>query len=361
MNVKGKVKTLSIVVIWILVAGCSGDKEGTPGFFSGGAQSVDKRQIRDMPPARDSVSLLDLGVFEFEDFFVYGNDIYLPGYKGTDGKILAIDKETLAPGHVIGREEGQGPGQIQGGYGVVTNGHVVFYSAGQRKIAVYDTSGTFITDVRTEVPTSSVVPLGNRFVVMSDVVPVEQEGRPQLFHVVDMDGNVVNRFGPSGRSSLERADNPMAYLGQMAVDSSGNYLYFGSYPEPLLKKYEIGGGQVFSVKTIDNLPSEVNYVSQAGSGRQMWSYTDHALFSTEALAVFHDRLLVVPINDVQGNRLTYLDVYSAEDGSYVESYRMPNHVTGLAVDESNIYAKEKVSEGKFFLKVYENVLRGESR
>jgi len=68
MNVKGKVKTLSIVVIWILVAGCSGDKEGTPGFFSGGAQSVDKRQIRDMPPARDSVSMLDLDVFEFEDF-----------------------------------------------------------------------------------------------------------------------------------------------------------------------------------------------------------------------------------------------------------------------------------------------------
>jgi len=312
-----------------------------------------------MPPARDSVSLLDLEVFEFEDFYVQGEHLYLPRYKDTDGKALAVNKETLAPEGIIGRGEGQGPGEVQGPRMGVTEGQVMFYAARQRKIAVYDTSGTWVADIRPDARLFRVVPLGGRFVVMSKVPVVEKEGRPFLFRVVNMEGEVVGRFGRSGRPDLTRSDNPIAYNGKVAVGAAGEYLYYGGYSEPLLKKYEIGGEQTFSVKTIDNLPSEVNYLTpQSGGGTQMWAYAEPGLFSVEALSVFQDYLLVGPINDGEGNTLSYLDVYSAEDGSYVRSYRMRNFVAGLAVDESGIYTKEQIGD-EFYIKAYKNVLLDE--
>lgn len=312
-----------------------------------------------MPLARDSVSLLDLEVFESEDIFVDEESIYLR-YEDEDGKAIAIDKKSLTRKHIIGRGEGQGPGEVQGRGMGVAKGRVVFYAARQRKIAVYDTSGMWITDVRPEARLGSVVPLTDRFVVMSRVAVVTQDGRPPLFQVVDTEGNVTDRFGPSGKGELTRSDNPIAYNGRLAAGSALEHLYFGGYSEPLLKKYEIGGEQVFSVKTVDNLPSEVNYLTpQSNEETQMWAYAKPGLFSVETLSVFRDYLLVGPINDVEGNTLTYIDVYSAEDGSYIRSYRVPNFVAGLAVDETGIYTKEK-SGDEWYLKVYPNVLREES-
>lgn len=343
----------------VLVAGCE-EEDRPPGFFEGKPQATDQRQVHTMPPARDSVRLLDLDVFEFGDFFVQGDALYLPKYNDTFGKALAVNKKTLTPERVIGRGEGQGPGEVQVAGTGVARGRVVFYSPRQRKIAVYDTSGTWVTDIRPGIYLDNVAPLANRFVVMNTVSVVEQEGRPPLFLVVDGKEQVVDRFGPSGRPEVARSDNPIAYTGKIAAGPDGAYLYFGGYSEALLKKYEIGGEQVFSVKTIDNLPSEVNYLTpQSNEEVRMWGYAEHGLFSVKTLAVFGRYLLVGPINDIEGNTLTYIDVYRAEDGAYVRSYRMPNFVEALAVDESGIYTEEE-SEGEMYLKAYENVLRERS-
>jgi len=307
-------RVTGFILCWVVVVwGCKGENTSSYSFLSRQPQNVEARRFEPVPSPRDSVETGAINLFGPDFLYIRAGTLYVDDYEGITSKVLALDGAALSPLRIIGREPGQGPGQVQRPFVLLSDSTIVFADENQRKIAQYDVSGRFVDEFRIPgVYPSDVTVLKDRLLVFTT------SPRPYLFNWVNGKGDVVDGFQVADATNT----NTLKYTG--SITSDAEHVYFVGYGEPLIKKYTADGEQVFSVTTVDNLPSEVNYMS-FGSGEQHISrFTEHALHSSIGVEVFGPYLIVLPYNDIDGNVHRAIDVYSSEDGRYLKSYRMPH-------------------------------------
>lgn len=339
----------------VLLAGCAKEEGSAHHFFAAKSQPVETTLT-----ATDSADLTELNVFTPDVLFSDEENLYVDGYQDIGGKVLVLDKETLTRKTVVGREEGHGPGEVRAADVAVARGRIAVYSENQRKIAVYDTSGTWITDLQPEIAPFRVAPFRDRLIVLGTnrIIKHQQtrnqeenkRSRPRLFRVLTMDGEVTSRFGRAGPPEVARSSNPMAYMGTIAADPNETALYFGGRGEHILKKYEIGNEPAFSVETVNPFPSANNYMT--GEQGPMWAFSEYAVFAIEDLSVAGGRVYVRPARENADRKVQpFIDVYGALDGTYVRSYRTPRWSQALSVDSNRAYTLERFGES-MYLKAY---------
>jgi len=228
--------------------------------------------------------------------------------------------------------------------------HDSLYLFLQRRTIVWSTSGAYITDITREVGVYRGEVLGGGETLVSDPT-----SSTHLFNIVNEEGKTERGFV---RTELGRL-TPLHYEGDIAFD--GEHLFFAGVPESLIKKYTLDGRQLFSVATIDNYPSEINYVQfEASGGRMAMGYAPGALLSTAVIEVYDGYLLTVPIHDYDQTTFSYIDVYDAENGRYLATYDLARMPQSLAVDAKGIYTLEYEGNDAY-LKRYENFLPGPER
>ena len=79
------------------------------------------------------------------------------------------------------------------------------------------------------------------------------------------------------------------------------------------------------------------------------TFADDALFSSMDLAHQGDYLYVIPYhNGISGHK--YIDLYSSEDGSYVESYSVEYYPRKIEADGRYLYLLARDGDDNFLLK-----------
>ncbi|MDQ7041724.1 MAG: hypothetical protein Q9M35_12380 [Rhodothermus sp.] len=334
-----------LVFLWSVLAGCkteSSSPQSPLDFFARTEQSLRQRLIKARLQAVDS---LNLSAFElYEPSQLCQSDQYLFVFERNLGKIAVFGKDLRGHPFFIGKGRGEGPGEVTGISDMdVHHGRIYLFSSA--RLVVWSIADTLVLDkkIGIEAYRGEVVD-EHRLLILSPTSPA------YLFNIIDLEGKVVRGFASTNLGKVM----PLCYSGDLAFD--GRYFYYAGESEPFIKKYTLEGRQLFSVATIDNLPSEGNYVQFEADGESMaMGYSPWALFSTAMIEVYDAYLLVVPIHDEHRKRLSYLDVYATQDGRYLATYDLARMPMALAVDDNGIYTLEREG-GDVYLKRYPNVL-----
>ncbi len=268
--------------------------------------------------------------------------------------MVAIDKRDPASFRFIGAGKGQGPGEVSGfGDLAVDDQKIVF--ATRHRVITWSKSGTLLRDMQVEVGVRRIRPLASDLFILFAPASLDY-----LFNIIDGDGRVVSSFEMSGLES----EAFLKYEGMIDVDE--RHVYYAGYSESLIRKYTLEGDWVYSVATIDNHLSEVNYVtSDLDGGRVAMGYTQTALYASLGIAVYGDYLLVQPAPDRNQDvpDLLAFDVYDASNGQYLETYDLSGLPDSFSVDDEYIYTVETDRDfqsgriGDTYIKIYPNVLR----
>ena len=336
---------LTFLILWLLLAGCgteSSTPETAPDFFARTTQPIRERFIKASLHAIDSLNLSAFEIYEPQRLCKTGR--YLMLFDRDLGKIAVFDRDLQERPFFIGKGQGEGPGELLGITDMDAYDDRVFLFSGARVVG-WSVSGELVLDKKMEVEAyRGEVVDENRLLILSPTSP------DHLFNLVNMEGKVIRGFVKTNLGQV----SPLRYSGDLAFD--GRSFYFAGEPEPLLKKYTLDGQQLFSMATIDNLPSEGNYVQfEGGAESKVMGYSPYALFSTALIEVYDGYLLAVPIHDENRRRLSYLDVYATADGRYLATYDLAQMPQALAVDADGIYTLE-YHRGDAYLKRYPNVL-----
>lgn len=331
-----------LIFLWIGLAGCRTEPASPPDFFAKTEQPLRQRLIKARLQAVDSLNLSAFALYEPSQLCKSGP--YLFTFERNIGKVAVFDRDLRARPFFIGKGRGEGPGELTGITDMDVHHDRIYLFSGTR-VVVWSIADTLVLDKQMAVEAYRGEALDeHRILILS---PTSSD---YLFNIVDLEGKIVRGFV---RTNLGKV-TPLRYSGDLAFD--GKYLYYAGESESYLKKYTLEGRQLFSVATIDNLPSEGNYMQFESGGESMaMGYSPGALFSTALIEVYDAYLLVVPIHDEHRRPLSYLDVYATEDGRYLATYDLAQMPRALAVDADGIYTLEREGDD-FYLKRYPNVL-----
>lgn len=338
----------------LVIASCSSNhtnqEEGD--FFSKREQVKKERRFTARMQAVDSLNLSGYGAYRGSIVRVDDQRIYV---SASDlGMVVAINKRDPSSYYLIGNGKGQGPGEISGFSDfAVDEQHIVFPRP--HRVITWSKSGALVQDMQVDPRVRRLRPLANdRFLIFSTLT------MDYLFNILDGEGAVVRSFEKAGRE----ASLSLKYEGRIDVDE--RYVYYAGYSESLIRKYTLEGELVYSVATIDNYPSELNYVtSEAGGNSVLMGYAQTALYATLGIAVYGTYLLVHPAPDRNQDvpDLLAFDVYDASDGKYLETYNLSGLPNSFAVDDDHIYTVETDRNfatgeiGDRYVMIYDNVLR----
>ncbi len=325
----------------------SSTQTSVPDFFAKTPQPTDTRLIKAHLHAIDSLNLSTFGIYEPQGLrWMHG---YVLLFDRALGKIAVFDSKLQEKPFFIGKGRGEGPGEVIGINDMDAYNDRVFLFSGVRVVG-WSIAGDLLVDKKINVETYRGEILDDeQLLVLSPTSP------DYLFNIVDREGKVIRGFV---KTTLGKV-TPLHYAGDLAFD--GRYLYFAGESESLLKKYTLDGRQLFSMATIDNFPSEGNYVQFESDEKSIaMGYSPWALFSTAMIEVYNGYLLAVPIHDANRRPISYIDVYATSNGHYLATYDVTRMPEGLAVNTHGIYTLEREGED-VYLKRYRNVLEEEGR
>ena len=324
-------------------------------FFAKVEQTAVERVVVTELEAVDSLLLSDYDVFsprriEVDNQWIYVSDA------GT-GNVIAIAKEDYGSYRFIGHGIGEGPGEVKGSPDFDVSGGYLVWETNPYRLSRFTTAGVFVEDITIDHdPWKLELTEDNR------VLTFDHRSTDFLFRVMHADGTVMQQVG----KVHDALENPgpgrtLRYAGSM--EYSNGHLYFAGYSESLIKKYALDGTLVFSVSTIDNHPSEINYVETVGATSVVMGYSPAALYSSLGITVYGNYCLIQPASDDDGVTLRYLDVYDATTGEYVESYGVSIPSRAYTVDDEYIIMLQlgvnpKTGDRETYVKFFDNVLRG---
>lgn len=343
-------------VLCVGIAACFNAPSSTESedFFRKVEQTADERVVVSTLAALDSFALSDYDVFnaqhiEVDEHWIYAAD-------GRLGKVLAVDKEDVGSYRFIGHGLGEGPGEIAALRDFdVSDGHLVLANR-QHRLARFTTEGTFVGE-------QIIDHEPRQLEIMEDgkVLTYDNTYGENLFMVIDVEGTVVHGMGIV-RNAVEELGAGWLLRSSGFVDYYGGHIYYTGYSESLIKKYALDGTLVFSVATIDNHPSEINYTETVGESSRIIGYAPTALYASLNIAVYGRYFLIRPAINADYVVLRYLDVYDNATGEYIRSYRVAHAPIDFALDDEHLFMLQadrnlETGESDRYIKIYDNVLR----
>lgn len=209
---------------------------------------------------------------------------------------------------------------------VAADGRVWVLYADTPVVHVFTPGGELVRQIDLDLSPQRIVPLPDgRFVLL------RLDGASHLFQLRDRDGRVLRDFG---RMIAAEEQPPLLLDGNIAVAADGAIVYAPLYLD-LLASYTAEGELRFLVDTVDAEPGPLpKIVAHPAGWRKVKPGTPWQSLGVQAegelFYVFSER-----DSGLEDRRI--LDVYRSADGSYVESYRLPNRPQAVLLDDAWLY------------------------
>lgn len=341
---------LLIILFWVSLNGCE-NKSTTEYFLNSKYPQVsNERLIKDTLILSDSLILQETygmnlpGSIRIDEQYLYIADP-IP-----DQKVFVIDKNSLDHKYTISPNEGRGPEEITGiGAIDISTSKVIIAAENLFKIQIWDQTGEFIKEfILDGIGPHRINSWDDGYIT---ILSPSSPKNDNVFHTMDGDGNLVMEFGAVSNDSF----NPLKYSGATTID--GDYFFYAGFSEHILQKWTREGELKFSRSTIEDYPSELNYVTFESGEQRSVRYSETGFYSAIGLFIYDDHIIIMhggDRNDPAYRQL--LDFYSKTNGDYQFSLEVPYNASSgsFAVDDEYIYVMHKNDNGDDFLGLYLN-------
>lgn len=348
-----KTKVVGCIISIILVSGCTEDEKVNGGqnyqdFWQGVTQEVEQRSNKGMLAVNDSLLLSErYGILNATDLKMMGEDLYIKDQAKQE--IFAIDKRSLKHRASISPSEGRGPRELTGlGSFDVSSETVVISNNNMQKIQIWGTDGKFHDEFHYENlhPRRIRLNANNNMVILSNFFFVDAERN--LIQIIDSTGNPVSGFG----KVTDENYSTLKAEGYLLIDEEDNVYYTG-YSEHILKKWDPKGNLIYSVKSIDDYPSEANYPQIEGGDQKVWTYSRYAFFNAVGTALYDDKWILIHGGfDDEESSQSVLDIYDRNNGQYLFTVELPYKTGHIAVDDQYLYALHTI-KNEIYLVTYD--------
>lgn len=338
-------KLLPILILLLLLAGCSAEKtEEFDNFLDKKPQSVSERVISPLPEPD--------AVLNFTDFEVYSpgaleqNSTHLFSIDFGTLSIAKVSKESFSTPEVLSYSEGSGPGELQAMRSIaVSDDRIYAGDPRQLRLTVTDTDGNLIKDINT-----SFSPNNLYYIDDSTLLNYNAHQQDHLFTLYNISDDNTGGF----EEITFGFDEVMKYSGYLSVDAE--YIFFAGYSEPLLRKYSQDGKLLFSRSTIDNYDTSDHYITRTMGEYRAAGFSDDAKYSSLAAARLYNRFLVIPHHNGQ-EEFKYIDVYDAEDGSYLKTFSVDYYPRNIILDDDYLYLLARDGDDRLLLRYQNSLVR----
>ncbi len=340
-------KNVLIIVVGLLIAGCVTETDQS--FINPVSNVQGDRQILEVLTLHDSLSVEQLfgegtsiGALAADRNHIYLLDPFIL-------TIFSISTDTFEPVFSIQPEEGRGPGEVTGISGFDTlNDEIILVNETLMKVQRWRDSGELLEEFIIEGVQPNRVSFWNdgNFTILSPSRPGDL-----LFHTFDREGDLLGSFGDV--AGIEY--NPVQFSGSVLVE--GDDFYFAGHSEHILAKWNRDGELQYSVTSIDDFPSELNYLRFEGAEQRGWQLSEHGFYFALDLDIYQDYLIVVHGGSPMEEPYQQLvDIYNKQDGRYLASLEIPYRIGGLVVVDDFIVMLHRI-DGEVYLGIYENRLQ----
>lgn len=329
-------------LFFLLLISCTRNQQGKT-FIDANPQADSERIFEDLTVV-DSINLSrELKILnEGNDLDI--NDKWLIFKESMVNVIWVLNKNNLKQFYNISFSEGRGPGEFLNMRDIIVfNNELFITDDSQRKIVQVDIDGRLINEYKVELDADRIDFDSNGHLIIQSMF-----GNEYVYNLLELGGEVLRGF--------EKRNNDLHILmyGGLMKSYKGS-LYFGGFSEPLIKKYSIETGNLlFSRSVINNYESKYNYATNEAGEFIAMAFTPAAIFAISGFDVFNEYIYVTNHHDGDyDNKI--IDIYSADNGNYVKSYKTSRHPVsdGLAVDEKFIYSIEMNKKAdKFWIVKY---------
>ncbi|MFU8813600.1 MAG: hypothetical protein ACNA78_11590 [Balneolaceae bacterium] len=202
-----------------------------------------------------------------------------------------------------------------------------------------------------EIAFNSIRPSRLAFLDEDHLILLSENTNNYIMNVVNLDGEFIHRF-----IEIESPDSHNPYQFRGRVVATKDHLYFAGRAESILKKYTKEGALLFTKTTIDDLPSEHNYITfPAGGDGTPRGYSPGVLWSFFDVDVWDHHIITAPHHN-SNPQFTLLDIYSSKNGEYEGTLFVEDRPFSVAADDKYLYVAESRG-GVRTLKKYPNNLR----
>jgi len=329
----------------IVVVSC-GDEKSASSFWEASDQIADQRIINSILIPSDSLKLSSYGIYQPVGLALYDNHIYIADRSTQE--IVVLDKHSYNLVESIQIAKGSGPGEINSLIFDANYNHFVIMDPTQSKVQLHDVNGNILNEFTGHVFNSNRLKIydTNEFIVLSDPLLSDQGGVINRF---DFQGGMVSSFGIIERDVL----SSLRSNGYIEIDEYGD-IYYAGFAEHIIKKWDSEGELVYSVKTIDYHPSEVNYLVMGDGEDKIYRYSEFAYMSAIETAINEDFLFVLH-GGISGDRSSpqVVDLYNLDNGYYEYSLEFPyrSGIAGLVVNEDLLY-RMQIHNNDYYLFIY---------
>lgn len=163
----------------------------------------------------------------------------------------------------------------------------------------------------------------------------DYSSRDGLFHMFRMDGSKIASFG---KLSNELTSSSFFFEGEICAGI--NAFYFAGLNSGFLKKYNSEGQEVYSIKTIDPVPTAELITKTVDiaqySDVRVTKLSEKSKTASLDLTV-DDRYIYDLFSGDTDGRGKFIDLYGKEEGNYIKSFSLNYNAFDLAVSANNLY------------------------
>lgn len=215
----------------------------------------------------------------------------------------------------LGDGRGRGPREFEMVFDlrVLDNGEIYLVDTDKRKIIKWNTNGNYIKEMESggkNVNPARFAPCEN---TENIYILSSQYSRRGIMHLVDAGGKLELSFE---KKDFERS-LPFYTDGELDCDNEGN-LYYATRYENSIKKFNQKGKVVFEIPVVDFLENE-KIVERDGNFFDLVN----GVRRSSGDVIYKDGKIFVAFSGNKDELLRIVDVYSAHDGTYEFSYKLP--------------------------------------
>jgi len=333
--------------LYIIAMSCAAENSSNEktinDFLQKDSQSIQERILKNDLNAIYEIVLDSIDVYGPYEFRGFGNNLFIR----ESPKITITQKNKLDEYYSIPVKKGSGPGELERLIDFdVSEKHIALLDPSRLKVVVLDHQGNLeheyvLEDIRPE----RLIFYGHEtFVIYSTI------GSTYSFNILDFKGDVKNRFVKLIDNNV---GNSLKVTGR--IKAYRNHIYFVGYSESIIKKYDMNGDLIFSRSTIDDWPSEANYVTFEGGENIVGArYSPGALFAFFNFDIWSDYLVTIPHHNGD-SEFKYLDIYHRNDGDYLGTLKTEGYASDVVVDGHHIFTMERTTDQRT-IKKYPNEL-----
>lgn len=335
-----------IYIFIILLFNASCENSDKKGLIDRDNVNTGNREIVDLKA--DEVTFL--GQFDFyANYLIKVDSKYIYLVDSDKNKILQINKDNNEDYQYIGEGTGNGSGEIAALQSFdVADGKIVMFDRNNDKLAYFDTTGHLLNEYKV----TDNIDDPHRVTLNSNYTYILSPGTSEsVFYALNDSGKVVNRFeNPEFGSDppfINGVHSMLVYQGYINSDSLNN-LYFSSYSESVIRKYNSEGALVYSVNKIESEGNDMlDYAEPESDQKVYMGYTESAKFSSKGLALADSILAIIKYDNTDSANTTntnLVDIYSSDSGEYIKTFRLEYSPTDIAINNDYLYTVRYVDD-----------------